>query len=150
MAPSAYLSSTVETSDLVSALLPSSHHLSQRSPLSDAAFEKWSEGHNHDAPVGADAKREKNWDGIVTGVTASSLLEGAGGEVERARLLAAMDRDSGAWLQALPILSVALRLDDSSLKIALGHCLSTNICAPHVRQHCGSEVSACGTHGLSC
>lgn len=86
----------------------------------------------------------------MTDNAASSLLAGARDEVERARLLAAMDRDSGAWLQALPISSVGLRLDDSTLRIAVGLRLGTSICAPHICQHCGAEVSARGTHGLSC
>ena len=34
-----------------------------------------------------------------------------------------MDRDSGAWLQALPISSMGLRMDDSTITTAVGLCL---------------------------
>ena len=53
-------------------------------------------------------------------------------------------------MQALPISSVGLRMDDSTLRIAVGLCLGTTICAPHKCHRCGAEVSACGTHGISC
>ena len=76
-------------------------------------------------PTGAGAKIQKNWDGIVTQNLASTLLQGASDDLERTRLLAAMDKDSGAWLQALPLTSVGLRMDDSTLRIAVGLRLGT-------------------------
>ena len=81
---------------------------------------------------------------------AEALQDGASDEVERARLLAARDKDSGAWLQALPITSVGLRMDDNTLRTAVGLRLGTAICAPHNCQLCGAQVSQFGTHGLSC
>ena len=45
---------------------------------------------------------------------------------------------------------VGLRMDDTTLRIAVGLRLGTTICAPHICQCCGVEVSAKGTHGLSC
>ena len=66
---------------------------------------------------------------------ARSLLERAENDAERARLLAAMDRRSGLWLQALPISSAGLRLDDSTLHIATGMHLGTPVCAPWSAVH---------------
>ena len=149
LAPSAYLASTAATAELVSTILPSTHH-SLPVPASVLALKKWSEGHNCVPPTGTEAMKERNWDIISAEATASSLLEGASDDVERARLLAAMDKDAGAWLQALPISSMGLRMDDSTLRIAVGLRLGSPICAPHLCQHCGAEVSASGTHGLSC
>ena len=149
VAPSAYLASTAATAELVSIVLPSTHK-SLPVPSSGLALAKWSEGHSCDSPTGAEVVREKSWDCIRAEATASTLLDGARDDMERARLLAAMDRDSGAWLQALPISSVGLKMDDSTLRIAVGLRLGTTICAPHICQHCGAEVSARGTHGLSC
>ena len=149
VAPSAYLSSTAASADLVSALLPESNH-SDLFPFSEAALARWSEGHSDAPPTGAGAKIQKNWDGIVTQNLASTLLQGASDDLERTRLLAAMDKDSGAWLQALPLTSVGLRMDDSTLRIAVGLRLGTPICTPHICQHCGAEVLSRGTHGLSC
>ena len=71
-------------------------------------------------------------------------------DVDRARLLACTAKESGAWLQALPISSLGLRLDDSTLRIAVGLRLGTAICAAHQCHHCGEEVDCRGTHGLSC
>ena len=127
----------------MSAILPTSHKLLPV-PSSDAALTLWSHGHSVPIPLGLDAFKENKWDSIITTNTASSLLEGAGNETERARLLAVMERDSGARLQALPVTSVGLRMDDTTLRIG------TTICAPHICQCCGVEVSAQGTHGLSC
>ncbi len=78
------------------------------------------------------------------------LLGSSVDATERARLLAAMDKNSGAWLQALPISSIGLRLDYPSLRIAVGLRLGTAICAPHHCQFCGAEVSSLGLHGLCC
>ena len=125
------------------------HYLAGLSSLF-AGCNKKSEGHSDAPPTGAGAKIQKNWDGIVTQNLASTLLEGASDDLERTRLLAAMDKDSGAWLQALPLTSVGLRMDDSTLRIAVGLCLGTPICTPHICQHCGAEVLSRGTHGLSC
>ena len=107
-------------------------------PHTDAALEKWLECQ---PPAGAGAKIEKNWDGILTHNLANILLDEAHDDLERSRLLAAMDKDSGAWLQALPLTSVGLRMDDSTLRIAVGLCLGTWICSPHLCQHCETEVT---------
>ena len=67
------------------------------------------------------------------GVAVKSLLAEVADDEEKARLLAAGDKISGAWLH----FPLGLRMDDSCLMIA-------------VCQHCGAEVSAWGLHGLSC
>lgn len=64
-------------------------------------------------------------------MTASTLLDGARDEVEQARLLAAMDKASGTWLQALSIVSVGLKMDDKTLRFAVDLYLGTTICTPH-------------------
>ena len=139
----------IETADLASSLLPTSHQLLS-TPHSDIALARWLQGHDGTLPAGADAVKEKNWDNINTVNTASTRLESARNEVEHARLLAAMDRGSGAWLQALTISSMGLRMDDSTVRTAVGLHLGTTIYAPHTCQRCGEEVLALGTHGLSC
>ncbi len=69
-------------------------------------------------------------------MVAESLLNEALDYTERARLLAARDKTSGAWLHAFPVSSLGLRLDDSSLRVAVGLRLGTTICAPHFCRHC--------------
>ncbi len=81
---------------------------------------------------------------------AESLLNEASDDIEGARLLAARDKTSIAWLHAFPVSSLGLRLDDSSLRVAVGLRLGTTIGAPHFCRHYGAEVPSRGLHGLSC
>ena len=81
---------------------------------------------------------------------AEQLLDEASDDVSRARLLAAATKESGAWLHALPVSSLGLRMDDDSLRIAVGLRLGAPICGPHLCHHCGAEVDVLGRHGLSC
>ena len=67
-----------------------------------------------------------------------------------ARLLAASTSESGAWLNALPISSLGLRMDNNTIRVAVGIRLGTQLCRPHMCHHCGSEVDGSGIHGLSC
>ena len=72
-------------------------------------------------------------------------------EVSQARLLATMTKESGAWLYALPVTShVGLRMEDTTLRIAVGLRLGSAISAAHLFLHCGDEVDFLGSHGLSC
>ena len=52
-------------------------------------------------------------------------------------------------MNALPITSCGLRLDDRAVSIAVGLRLGLDLCAPHVCP-CGVLVDSKGTHGLSC
>ena len=78
-----------------------------------------------------------------------SLLSGTTDPVERARLLAASSEGSGDWLEALPIASIGLKLDDSSVRIAVGLKLGTPLVHPH-QCCCGTIVTSDRHHGLSC
>ena len=68
----------------------------------------------------------------------------------RARLLAVQAKESGAWLNALPVPSLGLRLDDEVVCIAAGLRLGVPLCRPHVCSQCGGHVDELGIHGLSC
>ena len=55
-----------------------------------------------------------------------------------------------AWLNALPVSSLGLRMDNSTLRIAVGLRLGIPLVKPHQCCHCSAEVSPLATHGLSC
>ena len=149
VAPSAYLASVAATEELVSLISPADlRALPARSV--DVAMSQWSQENTLTPPQGLAAFRQKNWDGISTAASVSALLESADSEVSRARLLATMIKESGAWLQALPITSLGLRMDHTTFRIAVGLRLGMAICAAHLCHHCGAEVDSLGTHGLSC
>ena len=80
----------------------------------------------------------------------NALVVSAPDTQSRVRLLAVSCPESGAWLHAMPISSVGLRMDDDVIRIAVSLRLGVPMCHPHVCSCCGGEVSNLGTHGLSC
>ena len=75
----------------------------------------WKQGHTHPSPTGSASHLQKEWDSPKTEATKEELLENSEG-IARARLLAAMAKESGAWLGVMPISSVGLRLDDDTIR----------------------------------
>ena len=149
LAPSAFLASAAASSELIQNILPARLQ-SQPIPSYDSALCIWSQDLDHPPPSGPAACIQKNWDACKVEKTADSLLENAPDDVARARLLAVSARGSGAWLQALPISSVGLRMDDNTIRVAVGLRLGSTLCRPHICQHCGAEVDHLASHGLSC
>ena len=66
------------------------------------------------------------------------------------QMLAVSAKESGAWFHDLLISSLGLRMDDNTVRIAVGLRLGSTLCRPHNCQHCGAEVDHLATHGLSC
>ena len=93
---------------------------------------------------------QKVWDTIKVSATANALLENAPDALSHARLLATSAKESGAWLNALPISSLGLRMDDNTIRVSVGLRLGTTHCRPHACHHCGAEMNHLGTHDLSC
>ena len=79
----------------------------------------------------------------------SSLVSSAEDIQFKARLLAVSQHESGAWLNAVPISSLGLKLDNETVRVAIGLRLGANICEPH-QCCCGASVDARGAHGLAC
>ena len=58
--------------------------------------------------------------------------------------------EQDSWLLAKPVTALGLRMDDHTLRVAVGLRLCTTIVAPHQCKHCGEEVDCHGSHGMSC
>ena len=70
--------------------------------------------------------------------------------VSRSRLLAASTKESGAWLNALPVSSLGLRMDKNTVRIAVGLLLGSPFATPTPVTTCGVQVDGTATYGLSC
>src|SRR5688572_25352750 len=85
---------------------------------------------------------------IITATDIAAVLSGAIDNHHRARVLAVSAPHAGDWLYALPISNCGLRLDDETIRVAVGLRLGINLCQPHPFS-CGTLVDSRGTHGLS-
>ena len=119
-------------------------------PCIQTAIESWSNDHDHPPPSPLASHQQKAWDTPRVEPTYRSLLDLATDSQTRAHLLAVKCRETGAWLNALPVASLGLRLDDEAVRIVVGLRLGLPVCRPHHCVHCGSLVDVLGTHGLSC
>ena len=65
-----------------------------------------SQGHDNPPPTGTTAYSQKIWDTSLVSATAESFFESALDNMVRPCLLAVSTKESGDWLQALPISSL--------------------------------------------
>ena len=149
LAPSAFLASAAACSDMIHNIIPS--HL-QGTPVPNVSDAKalWTHGHDMPPPEANAQQVQRSWDSIKVTLTAERLLENASDERDQARLRAAFSKESGAWLQALPVSSLGLRMDDNTVRVAIGLRLGSPLCRPHICHHCGVEVDCSANHGLHC
>ena len=148
LAASTYLASAACCSELIPQILPP--HLSTSSdPLVEEALSLWQATHDNPPPSDPSSHCQRVWDSAVVEASFNALMVSAPNTQSRARLLAVSCPESGAWLHAMPISSVGLRMDDD-VRIAVSLCLSVPLCHPHMCSCCGAEVNNLWTHGLSC
>ena len=150
LAPFAFLASAAGTSSISLALLPPR----LTSELATCTFQAealrlWNSYHPGDPPLGSSAGSQKAWVTPIVDAAVHSLTSSAD-STSRARLLAAQQKESGAWLSAPPISSLGLRLDDDCVRVAVGLRLGCSLCLPHDCPLCGVRVEESGLHGLSC
>jgi hypothetical protein len=69
--------------------------------------------------------------------------------IDQARLVASCSSGSGDWLNALPLASAGLKMDNATVRIAAGLRLGSPIVRPHVCV-CGKMVTVDGLHHSSC
>ena len=149
LAPSAFLASATASAPLVTQLLPSRFVSLPYHPM-ERALSVWVQSANCPPPTTPSDCKQRAWDQPQVSSTFRKLLEVIDTDVGHARLLAANTKESGAWLHALPIASVGLRMEDDDVRIAAAIRLGAYLCHPHKCYHCGNDVDATAIHGLSC
>uniref|UniRef100_A0A1X7U4B2 Reverse transcriptase domain-containing protein n=1 Tax=Amphimedon queenslandica TaxID=400682 RepID=A0A1X7U4B2_AMPQE len=112
-----------------------------------SALSHWSDSLT--PPVGDDARLQRVSDLPHIKSTLDSLLE-TDHAPTKARLYAVSTPESGAWLNALPLSAMGLRMDAATIQIAVGLRLGLPLDCPHSCHHCGSAVDDLATHGLHC
>ena len=110
-------------------LLPRLHGTSH--PAAEEALQECKVGHSHLAPVSPRNIHQRSWGQPCVQATFDGLLDATNDPKDRARLLAASTKESGAWLNAPPITSLGLRMDDELVRIAVGLCLGVPLCHYH-------------------
>ena len=134
---------------------PSDNHIPPRFQSTELPYVKeatkvWSTGLDLPPLTGPASHHQKAWDAPKVSATADTLLRQAPDAVSRSRLLAASRKESGAWLNALPVSSLGLCMDNNTVRVAVGLRLGSLLCRPHTCHHCGVQVDGTATHGLSC
>ncbi|XP_063394325.1 uncharacterized protein LOC134679354 [Cydia fagiglandana] len=142
----AFLASAHGVMDLVANILPKNGDRVCIPYVADA-LEAWLCS-NQGATVPENPKIQRAWDDTRSKATIDNLIASAAG-VDRARLLAVSQPESGAWLHALPSPQLGTLLDGNSLRVAVALRLGCDVCQPHLCI-CGSMVGADGHHALSC
>ena len=140
-----FIASMNSVEDLVEAILSNSN-IAETNELS-VAVEFW-RGVSGGASLPDDSKSQKGWDIPIVQRNFEEMLRGAD-QVSRARLLATTQKESGSWLNALPVPSLGTLLDSESFRIAIALRVGADICIPHSCR-CGRMMKSEGLHGLSC
>jgi hypothetical protein len=147
LAPSAFLASAASTLDLQNKITPSCSAFSD--PNVARATQDWCSLSGSVPLVGTAAFIQRSWDAPCVAVTRNRILLSCSDDVQRARVLASLAPHTGDWLQALPIASCGLLMDNEVIRTAVGFRLGCTLCSPHDCP-CGKLVDATGIHCLAC
>lgn len=91
---------------------------------------------------------QKAWDLPAVKIHQREILSLSTG-VDRARLLASAERETGVWLNAYPSPHLGTLMDNNSIRVAVALRVGAKVCQPHSCV-CGASVDPYGHHGLSC
>ena len=100
-------------------------------------------------PEASRQRYQRDWDRAAATAISEQLLKDSTTETDRARLRAAAQPHSGAWLNAFPTASVGTVLNPGTLRTAVALRVGADICVAH-RCRCGTTIDERGLHGLSC
>lgn len=140
-----FLSSMNSVGELVETIL-SKVNIADTNELTEAV-EAW-RGISGCVSLPEDPCRQKSWDIPVVKRDWDRMLREAD-QVSRARLLATAQKESGAWLNALPVPSLGTLMDSESFRVAIALRVGADVCIPHSCR-CGGRMDSKGLHGLSC
>ncbi|GAU91574.1 hypothetical protein RvY_03802 [Ramazzottius varieornatus] len=139
----AYLASVHATHSLVS-------QICSETDLDAAVVEGitlWRTSCNVEPPPGLTRSVQKLWDTPPVESSFRALLEQSS-PTDKARLHAVSTKESGAWLNALPVSTLGNLLEDNSFRISVGLRLGAKLCETHICR-CGLKVDITGRHGLA-
>ena len=142
------MASATFTHSLQSLLLLNSHCRLTIDSNRERLMGTWMTIYNMNTPGLPSDTKQSVWDrpGIIDHAVVMSAFTD---NFNRARLLAASASHSADWLHALPLSTCGLRLDNETVRVAVGLRLGPSLCEPH-QCPCGKQVDARGTHDLSC
>ena len=109
--PSAFLASAAGCSSQVSQVLPS-HPQEASLSARDETFKYWSRGHVSPLPTECLIHHLREWDSPRVKAVVQALITDAPDARSRALLLASRRKKTGARLNALPVSSLGLPMDD--------------------------------------
>ena len=92
---------------------------------------------------------QEDWDLPIRQKRLTSLISDATTPQDKARLLAVSSVHASDWLNAIPIPSLGLKMNNSQMRISCALRLGSKICLQH-QCICGAQVLSDGHHGLSC
>ena len=145
----AYIASSFKCAQIVSQLLSKSDSAYFNFLLSEAIM-TWKDLDSRLAvPANPASLRQKSWDLPVANLVLQDLIDGAPDPISRGRLLAVSAPFAGVWLNAVPMPSLGLKLDNESLRICVALRLGVEITMPYTCV-CGKPVQGTATHGLDC
>lgn len=115
--------------------------------LTDEALESWGLLNGEIIPVVKHL--QKNWDLINITRIKNEIVLLVLDKIEKARLLALQQPESGAWLYAIPSPNIGTFMDNRTFQTCVALRLGCEIFEPHIC-HCKALVCKDGRHGLSC
>ena len=143
----AHLASQVASADTIA--LISGSAANRVTEVTRCLIAQWERCTGLPPPEVSKQRYQRDWDRAEAVSIGEKLLEDSTTEVDRARLRAASQPHSGAWLNAFPSACVGTLLDPDTLRTAVALRVGAEVCAPH-RCRCGADIDGRGLHGLSC
>ena len=149
LAPCAFLASASACYDLIHLILPDWLH-GCHYPMFSKDLTIWQEGHNNPPPSGRASFNVKAWEEPYYKTILTLIFNFMDDASFRIRVLSASREESYAWIHGLLPSSLAHKMDNEVVRIAIGLRLGGPLCVPHSCCQCGAQVDKFGRHGLSC